>query len=188
MPLHALYIVNVRQVVQCCCRFCAGSACAGAQAAEAVPESARHDVGFQQGATRVLCPAPIRVSVAKRLRLSHASSTGLGSERQDRGKPSAVLYCHLLRKDCATRVAALYPQHGLELDQKYKLPKMRCFAGDPRPQRIRKDPSQPPLVEEIPGAGPVEGEEPSFALRTTRAKPEPQKPLPARLHIQVVSE
>ena len=67
-------------------------------------------------------------------------------------------------------------QHGWKLDPQYKLPKMRCFGGDPRPQRIRRDPSQPPLVseavpDEAPAAGTAEPEEPTFALRTSRAKP-----------------
>jgi len=70
-------------------------------------------------------------------------------------------------------------QHGLKLDPQYKLPKMRCFGGDPRPQRIRKDPSQPPLVSEAVSESPTTGvagtEEPAFALRTSKAKPQPRQ-------------
>ena len=82
---------------------------------------------------------------------------------------------------CVTPVVVLCAlQHSLQLDQKYKLPKTRCFGGDPRPQRIRKDPSQPPLVAEIPSAAPLSDEEPSFALRTSKAKLQPKRPSQAR--------
>ena len=56
---------------------------------------------------------------------------------------------------------------------------MRCFGGDPRPQRIRKDRSQPPLVSEavdvVSPAGAADVEEPTFALRTSKAKPQPRQ-------------